>query len=346
MDPKPPLHHRVKHHIVRTGQVCDEWCREARMYDRILPAAFLGGVLLFLIYFVTIAPPLNFPNGSLLKIKEGTNVGQLAGELKRKNIIHSELLFEAAIRAYGSDRIVAGEYFFPGSQNVLTVARRISRGDHDLVPVRVTFAEGSTAKQMAVVLANKVPDFDAATFLAIATPHEGMLYPDTYFFMPGEEPQLVVTALQNNFKLHVGDIELQNAIAKFGKPLSEVIVMASLLEKEAATLKDRQLIAGLLWHRLDIGMKLQVDAVFPYIIGVNTFDLTKADLATTSPYNTYVYKGLPPGPIANPSASSILAAVTPVKTKSVFYLSDMQGNLHFCETYKCQLANQHKYLGN
>ncbi len=316
------------------------------MYDRVLPAAFLSGVLLFLIYFVTIAPPLNFPSASLLKIKEGTSVSQLAEELKSKNIIHSTTLFKAAVRAYGNDHIVAGEYFFPGAQSVLTVARRISRGDHDLVPIRVTFAEGATAKQMSETLAKRLPDFDAETFLAIAQPHEGMLYPDTYFFMPGEEPELVVTALQNNFKIHVADIELQNAIAKFGKPLSEVLVMASLLEKEAATLKDRQLIAGLLWHRIDIGMKLQVDAVFPYIIGVNTFDLTKADLATTSPYNTYVNKGLPPGPIANPSVSSILAAVTPVKTKSVFYLSDMQGNLHFCETYKCQLANQHKYLGN
>jgi len=106
------------------------------------------------------------------------------------------------------------------------------------------------------------------------------------------------------------------------------------------------MIAGLLWHRIDIGMRLQVDAVFPYIIGINTFELTKADLATTSPYNTYINKGLPPGPIANPSIDSILAAVTPVKNNYVYYLSDMYGNLHFCQTYACQLANQHKYLGN
>lgn len=347
MDPdKQPLHHRIKRHVIRTTGVCDAWCREARMYDRVLPAAFLAGVLFFLIYFVTIAPPLSFPSGSLLKIKDGTTVSELAQTLKKKNLIHSALLFEVAIKVYGNDRIVAGEYFFPGAQTVLTVAKRIAHGDHELVPIRVTFPEGASSKEMAKILDAKVPDFDTETFLAIAIPQEGMLYPDTYFFLPGEEPALVVRAMENNFKVHLADINLQNAIAQFGKPLSEVLVMASLLEKEANNTKDRQLIAGLLWHRIAIGMKLQVDAVFPYIIRVNTFDLTKADLATTSLYNTYVHKGLPPGPISNPSVSSILAAVTPVKTTSVFYLSDMQGNLHFCVTYTCQKANQRRYLGN
>lgn len=347
MDPeKKPIFHRVKHHIARTTGVCDAWCREARMYDRVLPAAFLTGILIFLIYFVTIAPPLTFPSGSLLKIKEGTTVSQLAQTLKQKNLIHSALLFEVAVRAYGNNRIVAGEYFFPGAQTVMTVAWRIVRGDHELVPIRVTFPDGASSKEMAVILTNKVPDFDTETFLALAAPKEGMLYPDTYLFVPGEDPVLVLKSMENNFKLHLADVDLQNAIAKFGKPLPEVLTMASLLEKEANNTADRQKIAGLLWRRIAVGMKLQVDAVFPYIMGVNTFDLTKTDLATTSPYNTYVYKGLPPGPIANPSAGSILAAVTPVKTTSVFYLSDMQGNLHFCITYACQRANQRRYLGN
>ncbi|HEV8666940.1 MAG TPA: endolytic transglycosylase MltG [Candidatus Paceibacterota bacterium] len=347
MDPdKKPFHHKVRHHIIRTTQVCDAWCREARMYDRILPAAFLFGVLVFLIYFVTVVPPLNFPNASLLKVTEGTTVEQLAQILKEKNIIHSTLVYEAAAKVYGNDKVVAGEYFFPGAETALTVAKRIARGDHELIPIRVTFPDGSSSKDMAKILDEKVPDFDSDTFLAIATPQEGMLLPDTYFFVPGEDPQLVVASLENNFKLHLADTTLQNDIAAYGKSLPQVLTMASILEKEAATMKDRQEIAGLLWHRIAIGMPLQVDAVFPYIIGVNTFDLTKADLATTSAYNTYINKGLPPGPIDNPTMNSIMAAVTPVKSNYVYYLSDLQGNLHFCVTYTCQLANQKKYLGN
>jgi len=345
MDHKPPLHHRVRHHIIRTTQVCDEWCREARMYDRILPTAFLLGVLLFLAYFVTIAPPLNFPSSSLINIKLGTTADELAQTLKDKGIIHSKTIFEAAIKAYGG-RVIPGEYFFPGAQNVITIAKRIERGDHELIPIRVTFSDGASTKDMAAILGKQVPDFDVATFLAIATPQEGELLPDTYFFLPGEDPQLVVTALENNFKLQLADTDLQNAIAKFGKPLPDVLTMASILQKEAATLKDRQAISGVLWHRIAIGMPLQVDAVFPYILGRNTFEVTKDDLATTSPYNTYKYKGLPPGPIDNPSMQAITAAVTPVKTTYVYYLSDLNGNLHFCVTYSCQLANQKKYLGN
>lgn len=346
MDPdKSPFHHRIKHHVIRTTQVCDQWCREARMYDRVLPSAFLFGILIFLVYFVTIAPPLNFPNASLLKIKNGTTVEELAQILKQKNLIHSSLLFEAGVKAYGG-RVLPGEYFFPGAETVITVARRIAHGDHELVPIRVTFPEGSSSKDMAKILGSKVPDFDVETFLGIATPQEGTLYPDTYFFVPGEDPALVVRTMQNNFKINLADTELQNAIAKFGKPLPQVLTMASLLEEEANNTADRQKIAGLLWHRIQIGMPLQVDAVFPYIIGVNTFNLTKADLATTSPYNTYINKGLPPGPITNPSVSSILAAVTPVKTTNIFYLSDLEGKLHFCQTYTCQRANQRRYLGN
>jgi UPF0755 protein len=106
------------------------------------------------------------------------------------------------------------------------------------------------------------------------------------------------------------------------------------------------MISGILWHRISIGMRLQVDAVFPYIIGVNSLQLTKADLQTDSPYNTYLYAGLPPGPISNPSLDSILAAVTPTKTKDLYYLSDLQGNMHYCATYSCQLANKKKYLNN
>ncbi len=93
-------------------------------------------------------------------------------------------------------------------------------------------------------------------------------------------------------------------------------------------------------------MALQVDAVFPYIIGKSSLELTRADLKTDSPYNTYTHKGLPPGPIANPGMTSIIAAVTPIKSNYVFYLSDKQGNFHYCATYACQLANQKKYLGN
>lgn len=332
-------------HIFRSASVCDESCWECRTYDRILPMAFLFGVLIYLIYFVTLGAPLDFPVGAYVRVTSGQTLGQVAQQLKAKHLIRSASIFEGLVRLFGSDKkIYAGEYFFSSKESGWTVAERVAFGDYELVPVRMVFYEGLTAEQMSEQLAKKVPDFDADTFLAAGKPKEGYLFPDTYFILPGEDPTLVLRAMQNNFTTHVAGAS--TTIQKFGKPLADVITMASLLEREAADSQSRRTIAGILWHRIAIGMPLQVDAVFPYIIGKNSFELTKADLKVDSPYNTYTHKGLPPGPIANPGMNSILAAVTPIKSSYLFYLSDKDGNFHYCVTYACQLANSKKYLGN
>lgn len=332
-------------HIIRSSAVCDERCWECRTYDRLLPLAFLLGILGYLVYFLTLGAPIDFPVGSYLRVSGGQTLVQVGEQLKAKHLIRSVAVFEGLVRLLGNDqKIYAGEYFFSSRESVWTVAERLSSGDYELTPVRMVFYEGLTAKDMANLLAKKVPDFDAVAFFAAGQPKEGYLFPDTYFVLPGEDPGLLLRSMQRNFETRVD--AASSTIQKFGKPLSEVITMASLLEREAADSKSRRIIAGILWHRIAIGMPLQVDAVFPYIIGKNSFQLTKADLKVDSPYNTYKYKGLPPGPIANPGMSSILAAVTPIKTSYLFYLSDKQGNFHYSATYAGQLANSRKYLGN
>lgn len=341
--PNLPWHHRVRRRAARVN----EWASEAQLYDRILPTAFLGGVLLFLVYMLTFAAPLDFPSASLLKVPQGMSVGDVAKLLKEKHLIHSTLLFEAASRLQpGETKVIAGEYFFPGPQDLFTVASRLARGDHELIPIKVRIPEGATAKQITQLLQQDIPDFEVDAFYAAAQPKEGRLFPDTYFFLPGEDVDLVLTALENNFQQHITEAEVAAAIEKFGKPLSDVLVMASLLEKEGSNTEDRRIISGVLWHRIALGMPLQVDAVFPYIIGVNSLQLTKDQLQTDSPYNTYTHKGLPPGPIANPSVDSILAAVTPTKSNYLYYLSDLHSQMHYCATYSCQLDNAAKYLGH
>jgi UPF0755 protein len=121
--------------------------------------------------------------------------------------------------------------------------------------------------------------------------------------------------------------------------------MASLVEEEARTLETRRTIAGILWKRLKLGMPLQVDAVFPYIIGKNTYELSIGDLALDSPYNTYKYAGLPPAPITNPGLDAMLAAVTPTDSPYLYYLSDRNGKMHYARTHDGHLANKAAYLG-
>ena len=184
--------------------------------------------------------------------------------------------------------------------------------------------------------------FDTSRFLEAAQPIEGFLFPDTYFFMPNTTDEQVVKAMRENFDTHVK--LLSREIVAFGKPLEEVVIMASLLEREAHNTEDRRIIAGVLWNRIKRDMLLQVDAAFLYTLGKGTFDLTAADLKSDDPYNTYVNKGLPPGAIGSPSLDSLRAAVTPVQHDYLFYLADHENVTHYAKTYEEHLANKGKYL--
>ena len=122
--------------------------------------------------------------------------------------------------------------------------------------------------------------------------------------------------------------------------------MASILEKEAQNFENMRAVASILWKRLAIGMPLQVDATLQYAIGKNTYELTTKDLATTSPYNTYTNRDLPPTPIANPGIDSIRAAIDIKPTKYLYYLTDKKGNFYFAETHEKHVLNKQKYLNS
>jgi UPF0755 protein len=303
----------------------------------------IAAVIAAALYFVFLAAPLSFPNGAYVNIPRGSSLTQSAQILSDRGIIRSQLLFKAFAYLFGSERhVTAGEYYFPRKSNVFAIAMRLGTGDFLVDQASVRIPEGATLEDIAGLLAKNVPDFDRLAFMRDARGKEGYLFPDTYYFMPGEGTDAILGAFANNFSKNIAKIQPQ--IDSFGKPLSDVIIMASLLEREAPDTYDRRVIAGILWKRIKMGMPLQVDAVFPYIIGKNSFDLTQSDLKTNSPYNTYTNKGLPPGPIANPGLDAILAAVTPIETSYLYYLSDLNGNFHYSATYEQHLAFKNKYL--
>jgi len=138
---------------------------------------------------------------------------------------------------------------------------------------------------------------------------------------------------------------VRDKIDASGHSLEEIVIMASILEEEGITFQDRRMMSGVLWNRINIGMPLQVDAVFPYIIGKNTYQVNLEDLKTESPYNTYVNKGLPPGPITNPGFNSIVAALDPVKHDYLYYLSDKQHNTYYAKTFDEHKRDRVLYLG-
>jgi UPF0755 protein len=139
-------------------------------------------------------------------------------------------------------------------------------------------------------------------------------------------------------------LPLSADIAAFGKSLSDIVILASLLEEEARTTNTRRTIAGILWKRLAIGMPMQVDAAFAKVNGKNTYQLTEDDLKTDHPYNTYTRAGLPPGPITNPGIDALHAALRPVETDWLYYLSDSDGNMHYARTHDEHLRNKRLYI--
>lgn len=294
-------------------------------------------------YFGVWRAPAAFPVGDILTIDPGMSVQEIGTRLAEEDVIRSAWWFSGFVRMLGEDRgVIAGDYQFKQPANIWIVAQRLIAGNFGLEPIRVRIPEGSMVVDMADILEERLPRFDREIFIEEATPLEGYLFPDTYFFLPNVQEAVIIDTMFHNFEIHIAEIE--DEIAAFGKPLEDVVIMASLLEREEHRFRDRQMIAGVLWTRIEIDMPLQVDAAFLYILGRTTFDLTLEDLNVDSPYNTYRYTGLPAGPIGSPSLSSIRAAVSPIEHDYLFYLADRSGTTHYSETYEEHLRKKRLYL--
>jgi len=313
---------------------------EARAFPALLFLAFL---LFALLYAFVFDAPDDFPYGSFVIVPEGAPLSVISEQLEGSKIVRSGLSFQWFVRMFAGERgVIAGQYYFEEGETVFGVMSRVLTGDYKLDPVRVLIPEGATVADIATILEAILIDFDTDAFLILAKSEEGYLFPDTYYFLPTDGPRQVITRMKENFIEKISTTA--PAIKDFGESVHDVVVMASLLEKEARTMETREVIAGILWKRLKDGMPLQVDAVFPYINGKNTFQLSLEDLQVDHPYNTYTRKGLPPGPIANPGLDAIIAAINPEDTPYYFYLSDKEGMMHYARTFDGHLANKARYL--
>jgi len=303
----------------------------------------IGLALLIIVLTFIMAPPVNFPQKSILSIEEGLTLDETAKFLGDESIIRHPALFKLTVKILSGDKgVKAGDYFFEEPISTVTAAHRIISASYGLDPIRITIPEGVSNITVAQLLHTKLPSFDENYFLEAAGEYEGYLFPETYFFLPNSGTHLILAKMRQTFDEKTADLSEQ--IEQSDHTLEEIVIMASLLEAEARRSDTREKIAGILWKRLDIGMALQVDAVFPYIMGKNSFELTLDDLKFDSPYNTYLYPGLPIGPINNPSLSSISAALNPQESEYLFYLSDLSGNMHYAVTFDGHKVNKARYL--
>ncbi len=324
------------------GSLEERWRLHANR--RTIIAICLVGYLSVILYVGIIQPPDNFPIDTLVSVPEGSSLEVVAKDMEEQGVVRSALVLRLLIGGMGEERSVrAGDYIFKQPRDIFSVARVLAFGEFGLEPIRIRIHEGAMTKEMALILDAQLERFDADRFLAEAQPQEGYLFPDTYFFMPNATESTVLQALRQNFDQNI--LTIAPELASSTHSLAEIVTMASIVEREAKDPKDRRMIAGVLWNRLEKGMALQVDVTFLYTIGKGTFDLTMKDLVSDSPYNTYVHKGLPPSPIGSPSLDSLLAAAKPTKNSYLYYLADNTGVTHFSKTYQEHLRKKLRYLG-
>lgn len=312
-------------------------------YWRSWLGVLLCSAVLIIVLWCALAPPLSFTGGTVVKIPKGTSAEEAAHLLAQSHVIaHPRvLIFIMRVTQTGAE-VKAGAYRFPSPESALTVASRITKGDFGIPPVRLTFIEGETARDFAALVAKQFITIREDEFLSKAQPYEGYLFPDTYLFSADTDSNQIVDAARANFYEKIAP--LSSDIAASGFSMHEIITIASLIEKEAHHPAERRMIAGIIENRLKKKMPLQIDAVFGYIYGRDTYSPSYEDLKVDSPYNTYLHAGLPPGPICNPGLDAIKAVLHPTPSKYLYYLTGRDGITRYATTFAEHEYNRQTYL--
>ncbi|MFA5888789.1 MAG: endolytic transglycosylase MltG [Candidatus Paceibacterota bacterium] len=325
-----------------------EWLRIIKNYffpeqvnkKRAIIAFFIAFVFAMLCVYIY-RPPTDFPVGQVITIDSGESLQSITNILYSKHVIRFPVIFRSTVIILGGEkRVIAGDYLLDEREGPVDLAYRLVKGQFHLEPIKVTIPEGWNAFQITNYLEKNILNFDKAQFLTLAKNNEGYLFPDTYFISKTAKPNNLIEIMKKNFEQKINSV---SGIATSTHNLKEIIIVASILEGEALP-KDRSVVAGILWKRLEIGMPLQVDSTFSYINGKNTYELTLDDLKIDSPYNTYKYKGLPPGPISNPGLEAIISAIIPTKTKYLYFLTEKDGTIHYAKTFEEHKRNKELYL--
>ncbi len=297
-----------------------------------------------------------------ITIKEGQAAKTVWAELKQNGFTRTTVPWRyAAWRLTANDKLQAGKYRLEAGERVRRVVERFVSGDALPNEFTVTYPEGFTLEQMAARTAARgigtVEDFKAAaqpppyseTFAHLAeVPEgratlEGYLFPDTYRLAANDTPEKVIRRILTNFDDKVTP-ELRAEIKKANRTLDQIVIMASIIEREVVSDEDLHVVAGILWKRLDDGVGLDADATIRYALNKWDGALTVADLKTDSPYNTRRYRGLPSGPISNPGLRALLAAIRPQTSAYYYYLSTPEGETIFAKTNAEHNQNKAKYL--
>lgn len=278
-------------------------------------------------------------------VRSGDGAKIIAANLAEENIIRSSTGFYVLVKILGIERnLQAGEFRLTRAMDAKEIALELTHGISDQW---VTTLEGWRSEEVATQVARdlEIPEQELLKYA-----REGYMFPDTYLVPQDATAAAIVSMFTQNFDKKVTP-QMREDANKTGLSLEEVIILASIVEREGRTAEDRPVIAGILLNRLNADWPLQADATLQYALGYQAKEKTwwkkslfDEDKKVRSPYNTYLNPGLPPAPISNPGIESILAVIYPQETDYWYYLHDPAGGVHYAKTIEEHNANVAAYL--
>lgn len=296
----------------------------------------------------------------LFTIEPGQSLTVIGRRLSDQQLVFSRFLFDGyAILTGREKKFKAGKYRIPANSSTAKLVSLFADGKPEPEGVLVTIPEGMNAGEIVGLLQEKgFKNLKISEFIE----NEGYLFPDSYWFKGDKTNGEVTQKMRENFEARTEDIFKYVKTSKQG----EAVIVASILEKEVRKPEDMRLVAGIIYKRLELGMPLQIDATVAYGVcrrewGQNTKELTTSQVVSgtcdvtrvnlvdniprDSEYNTYTRTGLPPAPIANPGLAALQAALNPLPSEFLYYLSARDGTTIFSRTAAEHAANRRKYLG-
>lgn len=301
------------------------------------------------------------PPEMLFEILPGQGLRTVSHAMVAAGLARNARLVELYGRYRGFQaRLQAGRYQVSPGQSPAEILERIVAGDAVFEEISVTIPEGWSLDDIAtyleriglfeahyfreaVVMQESYRDFEFLAPLEDDTILEGYLFPETYRLFPESTPESLIRRMLTTFGRRVSP-ELRAEIERQGRTLHEVLTLASIVQKESAGAPEMPDVAGVFWHRLRIGMRLESDATVNYVLGTNRRQPTFADTEVLHPYNTYRNAGLPPGPIGNPGMDAIMASIHPADTEYLFFLHKHTYEIVLSRTFAEHLAAKARYL--
>lgn len=329
------------------------------MIKKIIKFLFFVAIIALIWFWWILNTGNNIDGGRQFTIEAGQGVKEIGQNLHEADLIKSPFIFEAWIWAKQvQSKVLAGDYVFPGNISTSRLITTILNGP-DNNDGSVTLVEGWDRNMMAQYLDKN--NISADEFLRLTSDAsswtsvydflgdaptkgtlEGFIFPDTYFINSDTSAEDLIIKALDNFNKKI--FKFREEIIKQDTSFFEVVTLASIIEREVPNAADKKMIADIFIKRLEIGMALQSDATVNFVTGKGMAQPTYADLEIDSPYNTYKYAGLPPGPISSPGEDSIEAVLYPTSNSYYYFLTSHEGEVIYSKTYEEHLQNKAIYL--